>query len=118
MSVADTNKPGEKADKANKVKEQQETIKQYKQIENSKEKKEEEYNSELMLDSETEASCDLEEGGEKIQDDIIPNPETGGAEALKCALCDLSYEPAGRHDPNSALRSRWRQKTERISGER
>ena len=95
MSDADASRPREEADKADRVEERQKTTKQNKQTENSQEEEDEQYEQELVFDSETEASCDLETGEEKAQDDLIPMPATGGAEALGCTPCDLSYEPAG-----------------------
>ena len=101
MSNADRGKQRERANKSKIVDEWRKADKQNKQMENSKEKTEDTQN--LVIDSETETAYDLEEGGEKTRDDLIPKKETKGAEALKSTACDLKHEPAGEGESQLSI---------------
>ena len=115
MRVAEKDKQRERADKANIMKELAKTTTQNKQMEISKE--EPEYTSDLVFDSETEASRDLKAGGEETKDDLIPKAETRGAEALESRRVTSNMSQQGRQDPSSAVCNRWPQKAERHSRE-
>ena len=97
MRGADKDKPRERADKSNIMKESGKATKQNKQMENSKDGPE--YKLNLVFDSETEASSDPETGGEETKEDLIPQAETTGAEALESTACEKKHEPAGEARP-------------------